>query len=154
AQVLDLAGDVPVVVAGGIGSGRGLAAALAMGAAGAVVGTRFKATHEFGVTAGAEGASPLLRAQKEAIVANDGGDTVYDEINADACGLAWPNRVTGRVLKSRFTDEWLGRRDELKRAVADAAARERSPIAFKAALDRDAATALNWAGESSGLVHE
>lgn len=46
AQVLDLAADLPVVVAGGIGTGRGLAAALAMGAAGAVVGTRFKATHE------------------------------------------------------------------------------------------------------------
>src|SRR5437667_51205 len=51
AQVLDLAGDMPVLVAGGIGTGRGLAAALAMGAAGAVVGTRFKASDEFGCPA-------------------------------------------------------------------------------------------------------
>jgi len=49
AQVLDLADDVPVLVAGGIGTGRGLAAALAMGAAGAVVGTRFKPATSSGV---------------------------------------------------------------------------------------------------------
>src|SRR5262249_49458594 len=60
AQVLDLAGDVPVLVAGGIGSGRGVAAVLAMGAAGAVLGTRFKASEECD-------ANPAL---KEAIAAS------------------------------------------------------------------------------------
>jgi nitronate monooxygenase len=153
AQVLDLAGDVPIVAAGGIGSGRGLAAALAMGAAGAVVGTRFKATHEFGVPGDADAAPAALRALQDAIVASDGDDTIYDEINDDACGLVWPNGVTGRVLRNRFTREWLGRRDELRRAVAasDAA---KHPFAFKLALDADPETALNWAGESAGLVHE
>jgi nitronate monooxygenase len=47
-QVLDVAGDVPVLAAGGIGDGRGLAAALAMGCVGVWVGTRFLATTEGG----------------------------------------------------------------------------------------------------------
>ena len=74
AQVLDLAGGVPVLVAGGIGSGRGVAAALAMGAAGAVLGTRFKASEEF------EGRPEL----KQALVASNGSDTLHDEIFDDA----------------------------------------------------------------------
>lgn len=45
-QVLDVAGDTPVIAAGGIGDGRGLAAVLAMGCAGAWCGTVFIATDE------------------------------------------------------------------------------------------------------------
>jgi nitronate monooxygenase len=45
-QVLDIAGDTPVIAAGGIGDGRGLAAVLAMGCAGAWCGTVFIATEE------------------------------------------------------------------------------------------------------------
>lgn len=48
-EVVDVAGDVPVVAAGGIADGRGLAAALALGAQGALVGTRFVASEEMGV---------------------------------------------------------------------------------------------------------
>ncbi len=44
--VVDVAGDVPVVAAGGIGDGRGIAAALALGAQGVSLGTRFLATEE------------------------------------------------------------------------------------------------------------
>ena len=47
-QVVDLAGDVPVVAAGGIADGRGMAAALALGAAGVVMGTRFLGQHRDG----------------------------------------------------------------------------------------------------------
>jgi nitronate monooxygenase len=137
AQVLDLAGDVPVLVAGGIATGRGLAAALAMGAAGAVVGTRFKASDEYA------GPSEL----KQAVLASDGGDTVYDEIFDDACGLEWPNGVTGRALRSPFTDEWLGRRAALRATVA-----AKPPFGFYAELNADTSTAINWAGESAGLV--
>jgi nitronate monooxygenase len=137
AQVLDLAGDVPVVVAGGIATGRGLAAALGMGAAGAVVGTRFKASEEF--------AGP--RALKEALVASDGGNTRYDEIWDEACGLDWPNRVTGRALENRFSAEWADRRADLRKTVASL-----PPFAFVAGLRQDAATDINWAGESAGMV--
>jgi nitronate monooxygenase len=137
AQVLDLAGDVPVVVAGGIGSGRGIAAALALGAAGAVVGTRFKASDEY------EGAAAL----KQRIVASDGSDTLYDEIFDDACGLAWPRGVTGRALRNRFSEEWGGRREELRRAVA-----AKPLFGFLAELAADPERDINWAGESAGLV--
>ena len=50
-EVVDLAGDVPVVAAGGIADGRGLAAALALGAQGVLVGTRFLASEEMNVNA-------------------------------------------------------------------------------------------------------
>lgn len=158
AQVLDMArelgSDVPVVVAGGIASGRGLAAALAMGAAGAVIGTRFKATPEFGVPAGADVERETLRAHKQAIVASDGDDTVKDPIVDDACGLEWPRGVVGRVLANRFTEEWLGRRDELRRAVEDATRASGNPFAFLMALEENPERALNWAGESAGQVRE
>lgn len=137
AQVLDLAGEVPVLVAGGIATGRGVAAALALGAAGAVVGTRFKASEEF------DGSAVL----KQKIVASDGSDTLYDEIFDDACGLDWPNRVTGRALRNRFTAEWEGRRQELRAAVAKLPA-----YGFLEKLASDAEREINWAGESAGLV--
>jgi enoyl-[acyl-carrier protein] reductase II len=50
-EVVDVAGDTPVVAAGGIADGRGLAAALALGAQGALVGTRFLASEEMRVSA-------------------------------------------------------------------------------------------------------
>jgi enoyl-[acyl-carrier protein] reductase II len=48
-QVVDVAGDVPVIAAGGIADGRGLAAALALGAQGVSMGTRFLASAELGI---------------------------------------------------------------------------------------------------------
>ena len=50
-EVVDVAGDTPVVAAGGIADGRGLAAALVLGAQGALVGTRLLASEEMGVAA-------------------------------------------------------------------------------------------------------
>jgi nitronate monooxygenase len=137
AQVLDLAGDLPVLVAGGIATGRGVAAALAMGAAGAVVGTRFKASEEYA------GPAPL----KDALVASDGSNTLHDEIFDDACGLAWPQPVTGRALRNRFTEEWEGRRAALRAEVAT-----RPLFGFVAELAASPETEINWAGESAGLV--
>jgi nitronate monooxygenase len=135
--VLDLAGDLPVLVAGGIATGRGVAAALAMGADGAVVGTRFKASEEYACPA----------ALKQAIVRSDGSDTLQDEIFDDACGLDWPNGVVGRALRNRFSADWEGRRAELR---ARAAGYPR--FGFLEELARDPETRINWAGESAGLV--
>ena len=50
--IVDMAGDVPVVAAGGIGDGRGIAAAFALGAQGASLGTRFLATNEMDIAPG------------------------------------------------------------------------------------------------------
>ncbi|MGH9034051.1 MAG: NAD(P)H-dependent flavin oxidoreductase [Acidimicrobiia bacterium] len=82
--VLD-AVEVPVVAAGGIADGRGLAAALAAGAAGIRMGTRFVATPE-------SGAHP---AYKQAI-ARETGTVLTDEFRVE-----WPDAiVTSRVLRS------------------------------------------------------
>jgi len=65
-QVVDVAGDIPVIAAGGIADGRGLAAALALGAQGASLGTRFLAATEM----------PVADAWKQRIVAADALDAV------------------------------------------------------------------------------
>ncbi|MCK9518501.1 MAG: nitronate monooxygenase [Dehalococcoidia bacterium] len=144
AQALDLAGDIPVLIAGGIADGRGLAAVLAMGGAGAIMGTRFKATNEFGL------AAPHSAAQKQAIVGSDGSNTLWDEIFDEAYGMEWPNGIEGRALRSKFTEEWKGRSEELRQAV-DAAGK---PFGFVAQLAQSPETVVNWAGESSGLVRD
>jgi NAD(P)H-dependent flavin oxidoreductase YrpB (nitropropane dioxygenase family) len=85
-EVLD-AVDVPVVATGGIAEGRGVAAALAAGAAGVRMGTRFVATPE-------SGAHP---AYKDAIVAAGASDTVL----TDAYRVMWPSgQADARVLRS------------------------------------------------------
>ncbi|MFF5701116.1 NAD(P)H-dependent flavin oxidoreductase [Streptomyces sp. NPDC012794] len=65
-DVVDLAGEVPVLAAGGIADGRGLAAALALGAQGVVMGTRFLASVEMSVS----------QAWKDRVVASGAADTV------------------------------------------------------------------------------
>jgi nitronate monooxygenase len=85
-EILD-AVEVPVVAAGGIAEGRGVAAALAAGAAGVRMGTRFVATPE-------SGAHP---AYKDAIVAASGSGTVL----TDAYRVMWPSeQADARVLRS------------------------------------------------------
>ena len=139
AQVLDAAEGVPVIVAGGIASGRGLAAALAMGAAGVVMGTRFKATPEFS-------GSPT---QKAAIAASEGGNTMAAAVFDAPYPIHWPEGVVGRAMRSRFSDEWTGREDALRENAS-----AMPPFAFVMELGRDAETEINWAGESSGLIHD
>ena len=84
AQVLD-AVEIPVLAAGGIGTARAMAAALAAGAAGVRVGTRFVAARE----------SPAHQAYVEALIAATAGDTVVTE----AFSTGWPD-APHRVLRS------------------------------------------------------
>lgn len=100
-QLADALGPVPVLAAGGVADGRGLAAALALGAAGANVGTRFLASTEAGTT----------DAWKERIVATQPEDCVRFETWA----AILPSRgydVVPRVMRTPFVDEWQGRRDD------------------------------------------
>jgi len=89
--------------AGGIADGRGLAAALMLGADGVVVGTRFWACEESLVPA------PL----KLAALAAVGDDTLRQRLFDIVRQRTWPVRYTGRVLRNDFVREWLGREHEL-----------------------------------------
>jgi NAD(P)H-dependent flavin oxidoreductase YrpB (nitropropane dioxygenase family) len=95
---------IPVLGAGGIADGRGLAAMLALGAAGVLVGTRFVATNE----------SPVHDAWKHAIVASDGTDTIVTDVTDVMMGGDWPGAFA-RVARNRLIERWLGRPNEVRR---------------------------------------
>ncbi|MGD0685944.1 MAG: nitronate monooxygenase [Streptosporangiaceae bacterium] len=117
--VVDLAAPTPVLAAGGIADGRGVAAALALGAAGALIGTRFQATAE-------ALADPSVT---RAIIEGSGEDTERSTVLDIARGSRWPSKYPARTLGHPFLDEWRGREDELaanadaRRAYQDGVAR-------------------------------
>jgi nitronate monooxygenase len=109
-HMLDTFPDVPVMAAGGIGSGRTLAAALAAGADGAWVGTAFLATPE---------AVEVSDEHKRRIVHSDGEDTVYTEVfdivEEQVFGITWPEGIASRAYRNRFVNDWHQREHELRR---------------------------------------
>ena len=136
-SVADAVAPTPVLAAGGISEGRGLAAALMLGAQGAVVGTRFYACQE----------SLGHPSAKRRIVGADGGDTVRTHMFDVVRGYAWPAPFTGRALRNRFTARWAGRDDELARSLD-----EERPRYQAAAAAGDFETAVVWAGEGVDLI--
>ena len=93
-RVVDAVGaKVPVVAAGGIADARGVVAALALGASGAALGTRFLASAE----------SRAHPAYKERVVAASEEDTVRTIL----FGNGWPH-APHRALRTPFVDEWTG----------------------------------------------
>lgn len=101
--VVEVAGETPVLAAGGIVDGRGLAAALCLGAAGALMGTRFLATPE----------APIPAVHKQAIIAAAPGGTVASGIFDIIWGDEWPG-VRVRGLRNSLTARWVDRDDELR----------------------------------------
>jgi nitronate monooxygenase len=139
-EVVDSIGEsIPVVAAGGIADGRGLAAALMLGAAGVLMGTRFYAAKE---SAGAQAA-------KERIRQATGDDTLRGILFDISRRNVWPAPYTGRCLRNAHSDRWLGREIELMRHLD-----EESPkyLAAREAGDFDIAAVI--AGEASGLIHD
>lgn len=136
--VVDLVEPIPVLAAGGIADGRGLAAALSLGAAGALVGTRFQASTEALVDA------EIVRA----ILDGHGEDTERSRVLDIARGAPWPARYTGRTIRNDFLDQWRNREDELE---ADSEARR----AYLQAEERgDLRSAPVWASEAIDLITE
>lgn len=98
--------DLPIAAAGGIATGRALAAILASGADGACLGTAFLATPE---------AVEVPDSYKQRIVESDADDTIYTEVFDIVAGVPWPPGIAGRAYRNRFAEEWHGREDELRR---------------------------------------
>lgn len=118
--VVEVAGDIPVVAAGGIADGRGLAAVLMLGAVGAWMGTRFVASAEWG---GSEG-------EQQAVLAASADDTVRTSVFDLVREAPFPGGIADRVLRNAFTAAWHGRegaiaaqRAELQRDLAEAGQR-------------------------------
>jgi nitronate monooxygenase len=136
--VADLAGPTPVLAAGGIADGRGVAAALALGAAGALLGTRFLAAPE------ALGPPSVAKA----VIDHGGEDTERSRVSDIARGAPWPAKYPARTLRNAFFDEWRGREDEL---AADPVAQQ----AYREAVARgELPPDPVWASEAIDLITE
>ncbi|MFE6760542.1 NAD(P)H-dependent flavin oxidoreductase [Streptomyces sp. NPDC057684] len=134
--VVDLVDPVPVLAAGGIADGRGVAAALVLGAAGALIGTRFQATTEALV-------DPSIT---KAILEGRGRDTERSTVLDIARGSRWPAKYPARTLGHPYLDHWRGREAEL---AADPQARQN----YQADVARGAVPPLPvWAGEAVDLI--
>jgi enoyl-[acyl-carrier protein] reductase II len=140
-QVTDAVAPTPVLAAGGVADGRGLAAALVLGADGVNVGTRFLASEEAGVDE--QWKSLVLEADSEAAV------------RFEAWGAIMPPPREGvydvvpRVIRTEFVEAWEGRHEEARgqadtlRAQIMASIEERRPHEL-----------TPFAGQSAGLVHD
>lgn len=136
-----LAGHAPGVLllaAGGIADGRGLAAALMLGADGVLMGSRLWASAE----------AEVSRAMTDAAIAATGDTTIRSTVMDAARGLRWPDRYTARVLKNPVTDRWHAAPDALR---ADAAARADWAEGWAAG---DPERANTFVGEATGLIHD
>lgn len=148
---LDAAGfaEMPVMAAGGIADGRGVAAALALGADGVVMGTRFLASEEVKVP------HPAFR---EAIVgAKDGGvstarNTTFDEMRPQ--GNNWPLVYDGRGLKSQSLTDVQGGMglEEARKKIEDAKKGDDGGFGYDSKVVGGSGRGLVWAGTGVGLV--
>lgn len=137
--IVDLAGSVPVVAAGGIADGRGLAAALMLGASGVLMGTRFCAAEE----------SLWKPEMKADIVAAQGDDTVRTSIFDLFRDPAWPAPFDGRAIRNVSTEKWV---DNVAGLQANLETERR---AYDAAVERgDPGSKVVWAGEGVDLIGE
>jgi enoyl-[acyl-carrier protein] reductase II len=138
-QVVDAAGAIPVLAAGGVADGRGLAAALVLGAQGANIGTRFLASTE--ASAAAEWKQAILAAQSEDPVRF----AVWREIMPTSSAAAYD--TVPRVLRTPFIDRWLDHPQDAHRQAADL--REEIASAIRAGRTHEL---LPFTGQTAGLI--
>ena len=138
-KVLELSEEagLPVLAAGGIGTGRGVAGVLAMGAAGAWIGTRFCATRE---STGTEGAKRVILGAAET-------ETVHTRVFDLVQSIPWPDEFPGRAIRNSFSNRWHGHEARLEE--------QRSTVApeFEAARG-DYAEDFVYSGQAAGLVDD
>lgn len=150
-RVVDAVSPTPVVAAGGIGDGRGLAAVLTLGASAGWLGTRFVMASE----------APALPAYREHLAAAAETSTVYSSL----FDLDWPD-APHRTLRNSTIDAWEaagrplpGSRPGEGDVVATADADGREILRYESTSPRLGVTgeleALpQWAGQSVGLIDD
>ena len=127
----------PVLAAGGIGTGRGVAGVLAMGASGAWIGTRFCATAE---STGTDGAKRLILGADETA-------TVHTRVFDLVQNIPWPEEFAGRAIRNSFSERWHGREAQLEE--------QRSSVSSEFEATRgDYAEDFVYAGQAAGLVED
>lgn len=135
-----LADKVIVVAAGGIGDGRGLAAALMLGAEGVLVGTRFYATQE----------SLAPEAGKKRLAEGSGDQTYRGSVFDKARGIDWPAPYDIRTLRNPFIDHWAA--EGIAAMSADLSAIQADYLRARDAGDMDKFATI--AGEAADLVND
>jgi enoyl-[acyl-carrier protein] reductase II len=140
-QVVDAVDSIPVLAAGGVADGRGLAAALVLGAQGANVGTRFLASEE--ASADESWKQAILEAESEDAVRFE----VFNEILPSGSDHAY--ETVPRVMRTAFVEEWQGRPEAARRQA------ERLRVELMSAIkERRPHELLPFTGQTAGLVHD
>ena len=135
--IVDTVAPIPVLAAGGVADGRGLAAALMLGAAGVLVGTRFFASQE----------AMGHPAAKQRLVEGKGDETLRTTIFDTVRKIDWPQPYTGRALANDFSRRWHGREETLADAI------EAENKRYLQAVDMgDVGTTVVWASEAVDLI--
>jgi nitronate monooxygenase len=130
-----------LVAAGGIADGRGLAAALMLGAEGVLMGSRFWASRE----------AMVHPAFQNVAMAADGDATIRTTVVDIARKLDWPKPFTARVMQNRFVAEWHGREDELAKPEVQEREMQRYVSAMQSGAWDDTGV---WVGEAAGLMRD
>lgn len=128
-----------LLAAGGIADGRGLAAALMLGADGVVVGTRFWAS--------VEAMTPKSHTDKA--IAATGDDTVRTKALDALRGTPWPREYSFRFLKNKLSEAWASREEEAFKAYGTLAEKYR-----EARAKNDLDTLAVVGGEAVGLLND
>ena len=147
--VVDVVGSTPVIAAGGIADGRGLAAALALGASGVVIGTRLLASTEAGIH----------QYYKDKLLESKETDTVYN----DLFDIGWPNSWM-RTIRNSTYEQWqkagnaaVGKRPGEGEIIAKTSSKEFPRYSYvlpTATMEGQLEAMALYAGQSVGLVHE
>ncbi len=130
-----------LVAAGGIADGRGLAAALMLGADGVLIGSRFWASAEALV-------NPVFQ---DAALSADGDSTIRTTVVDIARKIEWPKPFTARVMKNRFIEDWYGREAELAKPEVVDREMQRYVTAMQ---EGDTDNTGVWVGEATGLIRD
>jgi len=138
-QVVDAVSPLPVLAAGGIADGRGLAAAIVLGAAGANVGTRFLASEEASVDESWK--ARIVEAESEEAVRFEAWSEIWPQGGPGSYG------VVPRVMVTEFVEKWQSRTSE----AADAAERLRAEI-VTALREGRSHELVPFTGQTAGMI--